>query len=234
MLFLVVAFIVSLIPAFALYFWLKKQQGMPEGYAETCKKALTRGMLCVFPVLGASCAFSLAGRLLFMGKTDTILYQVYHKFIVLAFAEELVKFFTMRRVTRDRACSWLEYTIYMMLVALGFEVMEAIPYAFDSGAPHMLVRGITMMHVAFGFIIGYFYGKGKLAGSRPVMALGFVLSWLMHGLYDFSLTEGMTEMSDFFIFAPVTLAAACAVLIFFYVRFVKKAKKQDRYTTLLS
>ena len=46
--------------------------------------------------------------------------------------------------------------------------------------------------------------------------------------------QGMTEMSDFFIFAPVTLAAACAVLIFFYVRFVKKAKKQDRYTTLLS
>ena len=70
-----------------------------------------------------------------------------------------------------------------------------------------------------------------LVSLIPAFVLYF---WLMHGLYDFSLTEGMTERSDFFIFAPVTLAAFCLVLIFFYVRFVRKAKKQDRYTTLLS
>ena len=53
-----------------------------------------------------------------------------------------------------------------------------------------------------------------LVSLIPAFVLYF---WLMHGLYDFSLTEGVTERSDFFIFAPVTLAAFCLALIFFYV-----------------
>ena len=114
---LIIAFLVSLIPAFVLYFWLKKQQGMPEGYPDRCRQALLKGMFAVLPVMGASFAFSLAGRLLFSGHTDTVLYQAYYKFIAIAFAEELVKFLMMRRVTRGISCSWLEYTVYMMLAA---------------------------------------------------------------------------------------------------------------------
>ena len=231
---LILAFIISLIPAFVLYFWLKKQQGMPEGYADRCRQSLLKGMFAVLPVVGTSFVLNVAGRLLFMGHADSVLYQAYYKFIAIAFAEELVKFLMMRRVTRGISCSWLEYTVYMMLVGLGFEVLEAIPYAFDSGPIHMLVRGVTIMHVGFGYVMGWFYGKSRYEGRKGPAVLGFLLAWLMHGLYDFSLTEGMTERSDFFIFAPVTLATFCLVLIFFYVRFVRKAKKQDRYTTLLS
>ena len=43
MLILIIAFLVSLLPAFVLYFWLKKQQGMPEGYPDRCRQALFPG-----------------------------------------------------------------------------------------------------------------------------------------------------------------------------------------------
>ena len=77
-----------------------------------------------------------------------------------------MKFLAMKRVIKDRPSSWLEVTVFMTLSGLGFEVIEAIPYAISSGAAPMLVRGVTMMHAAFGFVTGYFYGKGLHTGKK--------------------------------------------------------------------
>jgi len=224
---LVAAFIASLIPAFFLYRWLKRQKDMPDGYADRCKKSLIGGIVCTFPVIGMSLVLHVTGNLLHFRDGNPVLYQAYYTFIAIAFSEELMKFLAMRRVIKGRSCSWLEVTVYMILVGLGFEVLEAVPYAIGSGAGHMLVRGITMMHVGFGFITGYFYGKSRYLGNKAIGVVGFVLAWLLHGLYDCTLAEEVLALSDWIAVIPVTLAAVCVVLLFLIIRFVKKAKNKE-------
>ena len=55
----------------------------------------------------------------------------------------------------------------------------------------MIVRGLTVGHGGYGFIMGYLMGKGEATSSKASTALGFVVPWLMHGLYDYSLSESM-------------------------------------------
>ena len=228
---LVVAFIVSLIPAFFLYRWLKRQKDMPDGYADRCKRSLIGGMVCSLPVIGMSLVLHVIGNLLHFKDGNPVLYQAYYTFFVLAFSEELMKFLALKRVIKGRSCSWLEVTVYMVLVGLGFEVLEAVPYAIGSGAGHMLVRGATMMHVGFGFVTGYFYGKSRHLGNKAIAVGGFVLAWLMHGLYDFTLAEEVLALSDWIAAIPVTLAAVCVVLLFLIIRFVKKSRNKEPYIT---
>lgn len=230
--FLVAAFIVSLIPAFFLYRWLKGQKDMPDGYADRCKRSLIGGMVCTLPVIGMSFALRIIGNLLHFKDGNPVFYQAYYTFFVLAFSEELMKFLALKRVIKNCRCSWLEVTIYMILVGLGFEVLEAIPYAIGSGAGHMLVRGATMMHVGFGFVTGYFYGRSRHFGNKAIAVVGFVLAWLMHGLYDFTLAEEVLALSDWIAAIPVTLAAVCVVFIFLIIRFVKKSRNKEPYITV--
>ncbi len=222
----IVSFILSLLPAIALYLWLKNLKGMQEGHPEVCKKALIRGFLCVIPVVFLSATLHIGGNLLHFRDGDPILYQVYYKFIVLAFAEELVKFLTFRRVIRNRDFSWLELTIYMVIVGIGFEIIESIPYMIGSGPIHFLVRGLTLMHAAFGFVMGYFYGKSVHTGKKYFAVIGFLLSFLMHGLYDFTLSDELIALSDAVAIIPVSLAAFSVVLIVMLIRFVVKKRRE--------
>ncbi len=229
---LVLVFLASLIPAGILYLWLYKLKEMPEGYADRCKKAVIAGFISVFPVILVSFIFNIIGNLLNFKETHPILYQAYYKFIVLALAEELVKFFTMRKIIKGRQYSWLEVTIYMILVALGFQVVEAIPYAIGSGIPHMLVRGLTLMHVGYGFITGYFQGKAHYTGNKFLVVIGIVISWLLHGLYDFGLSEELLASNDNFAFISVSLALLAIVLLIIMIVFIRKARKDSKYTTV--
>lgn len=95
----------------------------------------------------------------------------------------------------------------MVLVGLGFEVVEAIPYAVGAGPVIMFVRGVTMMHAAFGFVMGYFYGKSLNTGKKVYAIIGFVLVWFMHGLIS------------------MLLAAFSIVLIVLFIRYVVKNRK---------
>lgn len=232
MIVLIAAYLASQIPALLLYLWLKRQKNMPDGYAGRCKKALINGMLCTFPVILMSFILSTLGRLLHFSAAGPVIYRAYYTFFVLALSEELMKFLAMKKVIKGLRCSWLEVTIYMMLSALGFQVLESVIYAFGSGPIHMFVRGITLMHVGFGFIIGYFYGRAKYFNNKAFAVVGFVISWMLHGLYDWTLSEEVLALDDMVAAIPVSLAVFCAVLVFVIIRFVIKARKKEQYMTI--
>ena len=229
MLLLILAFIVSLVPAFFFYRWLKKQPDMEDGYAGYCRKALIAGFVAVVPVVLGSLTLHVLGNLLHFKEQDPILYRVYWTFLVLALVEEAVKFLMMRRVIRDRACSWLEITIFMALVGLGFEIVEAIPYAIGANPITMFVRGATLMHMTYGFVTGYFYGRARHEKDNVYAVCGFLLVWLMHGLYDFTLSDEVLDINEAIAAVPLALAAFSVVLVFLFIRFVKKARQEDRY-----
>lgn len=69
-----------------------------------------------------SLVLNILGRIAFIKMDKGILYQAYYTFFVLAFAEELVKFLTFKKLLKknDYAYSWFNLTIFMVIVGLGF------------------------------------------------------------------------------------------------------------------
>lgn len=230
---LVAAFLASMIPAAIMFIWLRKQKDMPEGFDKTCDKALLRGVLTVFPVVLCSAVLHLLAVVTGLRHANPFVFQAYYTFFVLAFAEELCKFLAMRKIVRSGSYSWLSVVIIMVLVGLGFEVIEAIPYAIGAGPGPMFMRGFTLMHAAFGFIMGYFYGKFLRTGNKMYFVTGFIVPWLMHGFYDYCLSDVMLAI-EWPGFAALFLAFFSVILLIIFVRFVIKAKKNEKYMAIIT
>lgn len=93
---------------------------------------------------------------------------IYHNFIVLALAEEIAKYRILKGLLKKNPYpyTWIDITSSMMIVGIGFEITESVAYAFGSNAGMMLTRGLTAMHCGYGFIMGYFIGKGMQTGQK--------------------------------------------------------------------
>lgn len=231
-------FIISIIPATALFFWcrdaLRKGQPVEEAYKKLCNNAITRGLLCSAPVILESFLFALLEAFA-PGLRDLppVPKRAFHDFFVLAFSEELVKYLMLKGLMKknpDYPYAWLEVIVFMVSVGIGFELIESLVYAFSTNVGQILVRGVTAMHAGFGFIMGNFLGKGRKTGDKKYRILGFVLPWLIHGLFDFSLSEEADTLGFVFTFIAVTLAALSFVLLIYMVFFMRKARENEKYT----
>ena len=138
----ILACIVSFVPCIALYLWLRKNGGGTgeEGRTEfkaICKKTLVQGILTLFPVVLLSGVSYVLLRLTGLQNTNPLLYQALYTFGVLALMEELAKYLTFRRVLKktDSQYSWLDITILMTIVGIGFGLIESILYLFGASVP---------------------------------------------------------------------------------------------------
>ena len=95
--------------------------------------------------------------------------------------------------------------------------------------PVILVRGLCVPHAGYGFLVGYFYGKGLKSGQPGVKWIGFIVAWLLHGMYDFSLSQEFLAINDNLAIAALLLAVAEVVLVIVLIRFALKARKQSVY-----
>ncbi|MBQ1826125.1 MAG: PrsW family intramembrane metalloprotease, partial [Firmicutes bacterium] len=132
MLLLILAFIVSMIPTVLLFLWIRGQKNIAENYDNNCTKAFVRGLLSVLPVIPTSLVLNIAVNQTGFKESNPVLYQALYTFLVLAFSEELMKFLMMKSVIKGSKHSWYEIAAYMTLVGLGFELIEAIPYAIGA------------------------------------------------------------------------------------------------------
>ena len=232
MIILILAIVVSLVPAIAIYRWLKNRIKEEEAYKELCKSALKKGILCIFPILLVSAVFQIIIVLTGIKNANPLLYKALYNFIVLALAEELVKYLAFRRTLKqtDYKVSWMDAAVLLTIVGIGFDLIESLVYAIGASVPVVLIRGICVPHAGYGFLAGYFYGKGVKNGNTFTRRIGFVLAWLMHGLYDFSLSEEFVAVNDNLVIIPFVLAIMDIVLVILLIRFVKKRKTQETYT----
>ena len=232
MILLILAIIVSFVPAVLLYRWLKNRIKDDAAFRELCGSTLKKGILSVFPILLCSLVFQLIIRLIGVKESNPLLYEALYTFIVLALAEELVKYLAFRRTLQqtEYRVSWVDVTALMTIVGIGFDLIESVVYAIGASVPVVLIRGICIPHAGYGFIVGYFYGKSIKNGKPAVKWIGFLLAWLLHGLYDFSLSEPFIAINDNLAIVAILLALLDIVLVLLLVRFVKKAKKQAAYT----
>jgi RsiW-degrading membrane proteinase PrsW (M82 family) len=169
-------------------------------------------------------------------NVNALAYQAIYTFIVLAFAEEIIKYLAFRFVLKKNpyAYSWADVTAFMVIIGTGFGLIEDIPHAIGAYPIIMLVRGFTMGHVGCGFIMGWFYGKRLHTGKKRYGVIAILLPWLVHGLYGFSLTPELLEVNDNLAIIGVSLAALDIVLLILMIRFFIRTKKQERYTLPLS
>lgn len=236
MLLLIGAFLVSLIPCLAMFFWLRngllKDSPDYEGHVKRCDTAIRYGMLSVVFVVLGSALFHILGAVLGLRNLGLV-WEAYYAFIVLAGVEEAVKFYMLKKTFGkypDHAFSWLEIIIYMMCVAAGFEILESIEYAIGSGPGPMFMRGFTIMHVMFGFFMGYFYGKSLKTGNKAYLVLSIVAPWLYHGLFDFLVGSDLINQNEALGFLALGMAVACGIAAIWSIFFFRKARKDEKYT----
>ena len=231
---LVIIYLVSMIPPVALYFWMKKRLKDDPEYQKTCRKALIHGLLSIFPVMLCSFLFNLALAFLIKDR-NSVLYITLYNFFVLAFSEETSKMYMMRRVKKESyAWSWMETIIFMTCVGIGFELSESVVYVFGSNAGQMVIRGITMMHGVFGMIMGYYYGKAEYTGKKIYYVLSLAVPWVLHGMYDLTLKDRISEINDLLLFMPLIIVAIDVVVLIRMVLFLWKQRNNETYTAALT
>ena len=231
MLVFILACVVSFFPFLFLYLWLRNRLNNDEAYRKLCDQYLKQGALCIFPVVLMSAVSSILLRLTGLHTSNPLLHKALYYFIVLALMEEIAKFLAFKQVTKknDYPYSWLDVTVFMTIVGIGFGSLESVVYAIGASVPVVLIRGICMPHAGYGYVTGYFYGKGLKNNNSAEKWLGFLLSWLMHGLYDFSLSEEFLAINDNLVFVPFILALLEIVFVIRLVILARKAKKQAKY-----
>lgn len=237
MLLLIGAFLVSLIPCLGMFFWLRngllKDSPDYEGHKRRCDTAIRYGMLSVVFVVLGSALTHILGAIVGLRNLGLV-WQAYYAFIVLAGVEEAVKFYMLKKTFGkypDHAFSWIEIIIYMMCVAAGFEILESIEYAIGSGPGPMFMRGFTIMHVMFGFFMGYFCGKALKTGNKAYYVLAFVCPWLYHGLFDFLVGSDLINKNEALGLLALGMAVACGIAAIWSIFFFRKARKNETYTT---
>lgn len=98
--------------------------------------------------------------------------------------------------------------VYAVMIAMGFALVENIFYVWEFGMGTALIRAFTAVpaHAVMGMISGYFFARAKFEKDERVkwIAIGFLLAFLVHGIYDFLILQMISE----------PLMAGSAVLIY--------------------
>ena len=81
----------------------------------------------------------------------------------------------------------------------------------------------------YAAIVGYFYAKSIKENKKGYAVLGFAIAFLMHGLYDFSLSEEAGAVSDVFALVALLLAVLDVVIIIALIVFIRKHEDDPKY-----
>ena len=188
----------------------------------------------MLPILGLSAVLFILNKVLkltLLKEADPLVYQAIYTFVVLAFAEEIVKFTVFRLLLKKKLYpyTWADVVATMVIVGTAFGLIEDIPYAIGADPITMMVRGFSMGHVGYAFIMGWFYGKRLHTGRKIYGVIAVALPVFIHGLYDFSLTPELLALNDNYAFLAISLALLDVILLIVMIVFFKRSKKKEMY-----
>ena len=131
--------------------------------------------------------------------------------------------------------SWLDLIIFMGIVGIGFGIAENAVYSIGSNPIVMLIRGLSIGHGGYGMMTGYFLGKVMKSGKRDLLhgLLAIVPAWLIHGLYDFGLSNEVLALGDWTAFISMSLAIFEVIVLIGFILFIRKAINDEKYTAPL-
>ncbi len=222
----------SFIPALILYLYLSKRKDDPQ-YKKYCGTMFLAGVLSSFGVIGLDLLLTIALKLLKLNEIHPLLSAALKCFLVNAFAEEYMKYhFTRKRIRKHQIrYSFLDLMTYFCITALGFEILESIVYAFMTNPMQIIVRGLTCLHGCYGLTMGYFMAKKELTGEKKYGLYGLLIPMLLHGFYNFFLSEAIPEPYDMLVL--VFLFAAIIIGVRLLIR-MRKNKDKEEYNRILN
>ena len=186
----------------------------------------------IFSSLLALIAERVLGTLLNLAvPQESVLYNVFLYFGIVAFAEEGAKYFMMKRHSWNIPAFNCQYdgVVYAVFVSLGFALWENISYVMSYGFTTAIVRALTAIpgHACFGVFMGVFYGiakkhdyRGNRGASKTFRVLSVVLPAILHGAYDYIASA---ESSTWYFVGFVALLFIVSYL------FVGRMSKNDQY-----
>lgn len=173
------------------YFYYVKDKKEPEPIRLLVRSFLF-GMVTALPLILIRFLFDWFPQFNVVVGLSTII-----TFVLLGFAEECIKLFTLMGLTRRKAIDVnqiLDGAIYGVMVALGFAFIENIFYfaeflrVAERGVElygTYIFRGfITMFaHTIFTGIAGYFYILGKVE-KKNLWIKGLVIAAVLHAIFN--------------------------------------------------
>lgn len=232
MIVLILALLAGCVPSLIVFFWLRNALNKENAlYRKNCNSMLASGFLTTFPVMLLSGIIVLLLYNSGLRSTHPILYAGLYAFLTFALSEELCKYFMFRRKLKkiEGDHSWLDLIVYSTIVGIGFGLLESIVYVLQTNPVMMLIRGLSIPHGGYAAIVGYFYGKSIKENNKAYVILGILISFLLHGLYDFSLTKEIETITEASGFIAVTLAMLDLVIIIVLIIFIRKNKNNPKY-----
>jgi RsiW-degrading membrane proteinase PrsW (M82 family) len=141
------------------------------------------GALLVFPIMFIQYVFRAEGV-----AASTVV----RAFFLSGLLEEFVKWFIVYFFVYDHHEFDEPYDgiVYSASVSLGFATMENILYLLANGVKFAVTRALLPVssHALFAVIMGFYFGKAKFTRKKRLyLFLAFLLSFLLHGMYDFIL-----------------------------------------------
>ena len=163
---------------------------------------------------------------------DTLIYNFFMYFIVVAVSEEGAKYALLKIRTwkSPKFNCRFDGVVYAVFVSLGFALWEYVGYVTAYGFSVAITRALTAVpgHACFGVFMGAWYGlakagenSGNLRLSKHSRRLALIVPILLHGTYDFITTLNGWFSLLFIVF--VVLMFICSVAK------VKKLSENDYY-----
>ena len=156
-------------------------------------------------------------------------FNFFFSFIFMALLEEAAKYtaFRLLLLNKNQTFSWADVTAFMVIVGAAFQMVENMFYAFSYPASSPL-RGLLLLHIAYGFIMGWFYGKRLYSGKKLYAVIGFVVTWLIHGTLIFCLTPKIVELNhNLVIIGNILTVVLFAILVLAIIFFITAKKKEQ-------
>ncbi len=209
-------------PIFFVFYIYRKDKARPEPKKHVLRLFLIGAVSCIIisligiPLLVIAWSF----------ERNVLLYSIFEAFLVAGFVEEGVKILLVRRYVYKKPYfdEVMDGIVYTVAAGMGFACIENVLYVMQNGIGCAVLRAILSVpgHAAWSAVMGYYIGMSKLAKAprlkRKYLFIGFLIAFLLHGLYDVFLFIGGSK-GDWIIGL-----ASIPVIIFSIVLAKKKIK----------
>jgi len=229
MLIMILVTLVSFIPSLLMFLFLRNNRKDDETYRKDCNELLFKGVLICGLVMLFGAMLRIPWNILGIAKDNKLLDRAFVCYVVNALCEEMAKFLYARKyIVKDKTkTSRLDIISYLVISAISFALLEDIVYAFSTSIGQIIVRGVLMGHVPEQLLMGELYGR-SIAEKKPgLKVLAFLLPILIHGSYNFLLTDGLPEWAAFVV---VTLVIVETVFMICMIFRIKKKRNDPAYT----
>ncbi|MBL8018452.1 MAG: PrsW family intramembrane metalloprotease [Leptospirales bacterium] len=198
-----------------LYYFYKKDHASPEPWYHIWITVILAGIF-VLPAAFAEIGLSSLTGLSEVGSAINVF--IYSVFVV-SLVEELCKLLAIRvfAYRKPEFDETIDGLVYGAASGAGFAMVENVFYVLEHGFAVGVMRAFLSvpLHVFTGVILGYGLIRLKLHGSYLRIVLLFVLSVVLHGVYDhvlFTMNAGSPGIS-------FLIAVCCVVILLGFARY---------------